>query len=164
MNDQDELQLTSESINSISNEVLADYFTRLYQYLQVSGCVTLPCCALPAAAAHSACSQPPLSCMCMPDCYLAILLQVVENRLFSEGLHVLGQPPSQQHMAQYLQAYFDEGLSEQAVSAVVERRGEGLEAVRCPCIGSCASHPLESTQHIKCLSLMLCGSQSNAVA
>jgi cobalamin biosynthesis Mg chelatase CobN len=69
-----------------------------------------------------------------------MLLQVVENRLFSEGLHVLGQPPSQQHMAQYLQAYFDEGLSKEAVSAVIERRGDGLEAVRCPCIGCCPSH------------------------
>jgi cobalamin biosynthesis Mg chelatase CobN len=92
------------------------------------------------------------------NCHLSILLQVVENRLFSEGLHVLGQPPSQQHMAQYLQAYFDEGLSDEAISAVVERRGDGLEAVRCPCIGCCASHLLESIKHIIHFSLMLCGS------
>jgi cobalamin biosynthesis Mg chelatase CobN len=67
----------------------------------------------------------------MLNCHLSMSLQVVENRLFSEGLHVLGQPPTQQHMAQYLKAYFDEGLSDDAVSAVVEFRGEGLEAVRC---------------------------------
>ena len=91
------------------------------------------------------------------NCHLSILLQVVENRLFSEGLHVLGQPPSQQHMAQYLQAYFDEGLSDNAVSAVIEQRGEGLEAVRCPCIGCCACHLLEGTQQIRRLSLVLCG-------
>jgi hypothetical protein len=30
-------------------------------------------------------------------------LQVLENRLFSEGLHVLGAPPSDAQMAQYLE-------------------------------------------------------------
>lgn len=30
-------------------------------------------------------------------------LQVLENRLFSEGLHVLGAPPSNAQMAQYLE-------------------------------------------------------------
>ncbi|EIE25813.1 hydrogenobyrinic acid a,c-diamide cobaltochelatase, partial [Coccomyxa subellipsoidea C-169] len=41
-------------------------------------------------------------------------LQVVEGRLFSEGLHVLGQPPGPDQMRQYLSAYFGEGLSEAA--------------------------------------------------
>ena len=146
MNDQDELQLTSESVNSISNEVLADYFSRLYQYLQVSGGTTLLRRALKAALPSACSQQAPLSCMCMVDCHLSAM-QVVENRLFSEGLHVLGQPPSQQHMAQYLQAYFDKGLSHDAVSAVVEQRGEGLEAVRYDCIACCSSHLLESIKH-----------------
>ena len=45
-------------------------------------------------------------------------LQVVEGRLFSEGLHVLGQPPSEGHMRQYLAAYFDGDLPEEAVDAL----------------------------------------------
>jgi cobalamin biosynthesis Mg chelatase CobN len=131
MNNRDELQLTSESVNSISNDALADYFSRLYQYLQVSSGTELLRCALRAALP---CMFPANTTMCMDDCHLSVM-QIVENRLFSEGLHVLGQPPSQQHMAQYLQAYFNEGISDEAVSAVVEQRSDGLAAVRCPCIG-----------------------------
>ena len=56
--------------------------------------------------------------------------QVVEGRLFSEGLHVLGQPPSPNQMRQYLSAYFGEGLPEAAVDAVVEAGDRGIEAVR----------------------------------
>ena len=56
--------------------------------------------------------------------------QVVENRLFSEGLHVLGRPPTEAHLAQYLSAFFDKGLGPHAVDAVVQARGGGLEAVR----------------------------------
>jgi magnesium chelatase subunit H len=52
---------------------------------------------------------------------------VVENRLFSEGLHVLGQPPSHAHMGQYLEAYFGGELPGEAVQAVVgEREEDGL--------------------------------------
>ncbi|CAL8470018.1 g9560 [Coccomyxa elongata] len=57
-------------------------------------------------------------------------LQVVEGRLFSEGLHVLGQPPSPDQMRQYLSAYFGEGLPEAAVDAVVKAGDKGIEAVR----------------------------------
>ncbi|MCL1471123.1 magnesium chelatase subunit H [Argonema antarcticum] len=35
-------------------------------------------------------------------------LQVLENRLFSSGLHVLGEPPNDEEMASYLNAYFGE--------------------------------------------------------
>ncbi|MGA9378716.1 MAG: magnesium chelatase subunit H [Phormidium sp.] len=35
-------------------------------------------------------------------------LQVLENRLFSSGLHVLGEPPNEEEMAAYLNAYFGE--------------------------------------------------------
>lgn len=38
-------------------------------------------------------------------------LQVLENRLFSSGLHVLGEPPDSEALAGYLDAYFD-GKSE----------------------------------------------------
>ncbi len=34
-------------------------------------------------------------------------LQVLENRLFSSGLHVLGEPPDSEALAGYLDAYFD---------------------------------------------------------
>lgn len=33
-------------------------------------------------------------------------LQVLENRLFSSGLHILGEPPNQEELAGYLEAYF----------------------------------------------------------
>ncbi|MEW6494797.1 MAG: magnesium chelatase subunit H, partial [Cyanobacteriota bacterium] len=45
-------------------------------------------------------------------------LQVVEQRLFSSGLHTLGAAPDSEQLASYLQAYFGEELSEQVVSAV----------------------------------------------
>jgi len=35
-------------------------------------------------------------------------LQVLENRLFSSGLHVLGEPPNEEEMTAYLNAYFGE--------------------------------------------------------
>ncbi len=40
--------------------------------------------------------------------------QELENRLFSEGLHVLGAPPTQEQAAQYLSAYFGDDLPEGA--------------------------------------------------
>jgi len=45
-------------------------------------------------------------------------LQVVEQRLFSSGLHTLGKVPNAEELASYLQAYFGEELSEEVVSAV----------------------------------------------
>jgi magnesium chelatase subunit H len=47
-------------------------------------------------------------------------LQEVENRVFSEGLHVLGQPPSTDQTFKYLSAYFGDDLSPEAVQAVAE--------------------------------------------
>jgi len=38
-------------------------------------------------------------------------LQVVECRLFSSGLHVLGEPPNSEEMTSYLEAYFGDRLS-----------------------------------------------------
>lgn len=40
----------------------------------------------------------------------ACVRQVVESRLFSEGLHVLGAAPSPSQMAQYLSAFFGDEL------------------------------------------------------
>ncbi|MFB2935977.1 magnesium chelatase subunit H [Aerosakkonemataceae cyanobacterium BLCC-F154] len=39
-------------------------------------------------------------------------LQVLENRLFSSGLHVLGEPPNEEEMTAYLNAYFGEERTE----------------------------------------------------
>ena len=56
---------------------------------------------------------------------------MVEGRLFSEGLHVLGQPPSEDHMRQYLAAYFDGDLPEEAVDALATTGNDvSVDAVR----------------------------------
>ncbi|MEO1559586.1 MAG: cobaltochelatase subunit CobN [Cyanobacteria bacterium J06632_19] len=50
------------------------------------------------------------------DDYLVKLyeyLQVLENRLFSSGLHVLGEAPNQEEMKSYLDAYFEEEKEEE---------------------------------------------------
>ena len=58
------------------------------------------------------------------------VLQVVEGRLFSEGLHVLGQPPNEGHMRQYLEAYFDNSLPSEAVDALVAAEDATVDTVR----------------------------------
>ncbi|MBF2063575.1 MAG: magnesium chelatase subunit H [Calothrix sp. C42_A2020_038] len=48
------------------------------------------------------------------DDYLVKLyeyLQVLENRLFSSGLHVLGEAPNEERMQSYLEAYFGEEMT-----------------------------------------------------
>ncbi|HEY9598417.1 MAG TPA: magnesium chelatase subunit H, partial [Cyanophyceae cyanobacterium] len=45
-------------------------------------------------------------------------LQVVEQRLFSSGLHTLGEAPNEEELASYLQAYFGEELPEGVINAV----------------------------------------------
>ena len=45
-------------------------------------------------------------------------LQIVEQRLFSSGLHVLGKTPSEEELDAYLEAYFGEKLSERERRAV----------------------------------------------
>ncbi|WP_375476840.1 magnesium chelatase subunit H [uncultured Nostoc sp.] len=52
------------------------------------------------------------------DNYLVELyeyLQVLENRLFSSGLHTLGEAPNEEELASYLEAYFgeEEGINEE---------------------------------------------------
>jgi magnesium chelatase subunit H len=59
------------------------------------------------------------------DRYLAKLyeyLQVLENRLFSSGLHVLGTPPTPAAFVSYLQAYWgdDRALPDEAIWAIAE--------------------------------------------
>merc|ERR1719482_1357470 len=45
-------------------------------------------------------------------------LQVVEGRLFSEGLHSLGAAPTQEQLFKYLSAYLGEGLPAGAIKAI----------------------------------------------
>ncbi|HEY9658363.1 MAG TPA: magnesium chelatase subunit H, partial [Allocoleopsis sp.] len=45
-------------------------------------------------------------------------LQVLENRLFSSGLHVLGEPPTPEALQSYLTAYLGETLPVAAIEAV----------------------------------------------
>ena len=42
-------------------------------------------------------------------------LQVLEQRLFSSGLHVLGEAPNQENLKSYLDAYFDDDLSDNLI-------------------------------------------------
>ncbi|CAG9464037.1 unnamed protein product [Pedinophyceae sp. YPF-701] len=55
-------------------------------------------------------------------------LQVVESRLYSEGLHVLGSAPGSTELEQYLTAYFGDSLSADLVDEVV--RARSVEAAR----------------------------------
>lgn len=59
---------------------------------------------------------------------LFMYLQTLENRLFSEGLHVLGAAPSDSQMAQYLGAYYGDALPTEAVEVLAA--GQGVEAAR----------------------------------
>ncbi|MGL5060170.1 MAG: magnesium chelatase subunit H [Microcoleus sp.] len=51
-------------------------------------------------------------------------LQVVESRLFSAGLHVLGEPPNADEMLAYLEACFGERLSGKKVRKIVFEENE----------------------------------------
>ncbi|MGC8712634.1 MAG: cobaltochelatase subunit CobN, partial [Leptodesmis sp.] len=48
-------------------------------------------------------------------------LQVLENRLFSSGLHILGQPPDSDQLKTYLTAYFGDDLSEDLLQEIIEQ-------------------------------------------
>jgi magnesium chelatase subunit H len=47
-------------------------------------------------------------------------LHVLENRLFSSGLHVLGAPPTSDELASYLEAYFGGDLPEEMIWAIAQ--------------------------------------------
>jgi hypothetical protein len=66
-------------------------------------CMILACLPLPNSLPNVT-PPPPPSQEFLGWCErLFAYLQVLENRLFSEGLHVLGAPPSEGQMAQYLE-------------------------------------------------------------
>ncbi len=54
-------------------------------------------------------------------------LQVLEQRLFSSGLHLLGEAPSQENLKSYLDAYFDEDLSEDLIKEINPSPTNNLE-------------------------------------
>lgn len=45
-------------------------------------------------------------------------LQILENRLFSSGLHTLGKPPDSEELQRYLEAYFGEDLPAPLLTAI----------------------------------------------
>ncbi|MEH2437437.1 MAG: magnesium chelatase subunit H [Nostoc sp.] len=66
------------------------------------------------------------------DDYLVELyeyLQVLENRLFSSGLHTLGEAPNEEELGSYLEAYFggEEEENEPHSQSVSQRRRKGRE-------------------------------------
>ncbi len=56
-------------------------------------------------------------------------LQVLEQRLFSSGLHVLGEKPSKEELRSYLEAYFDGELSESEIDGIFSRRDAKTQRV-----------------------------------
>ncbi|EFN54112.1 hypothetical protein CHLNCDRAFT_25038 [Chlorella variabilis] len=57
-------------------------------------------------------------------------MQVVENRIFSEGLHVLGQAPPPDQTAQYLSAYFGDDLPPEAAVRIRDLLALNSEELR----------------------------------
>lgn len=55
-------------------------------------------------------------------------LQVLENRLFSSGLHVLGEAPTGEVLQSYLQAYFGESLKPEVLAALEQELPESPAA------------------------------------
>jgi magnesium chelatase subunit H len=49
-------------------------------------------------------------------------LQVLEQRLFSSGLHTLGDAPTEEGLKSYLEAYFGDDLSSEAIDLIVSHR------------------------------------------
>ena len=54
-------------------------------------------------------------------------LQVLENRLFSSGLHVLGQAPDAEQLHGYLSAYFGEDLKAELIEDISRLQGASVE-------------------------------------
>jgi magnesium chelatase subunit H len=57
-------------------------------------------------------------------------LQVLENRLFSSGLHILGDVPNEEEMESYLEAYFGNEPPSRSVSEGHSRQGRQEEEKR----------------------------------
>ena len=55
-------------------------------------------------------------------------LQVLEQRLFSSGLHVLGEAPNQEQLKSYLDAYFDTDFDNNAITELTQSNSAHQEA------------------------------------
>ena len=55
-------------------------------------------------------------------------LQVLEQRLFSSGLHVLGEAPNQEQLKSYLDAYFDANFDSSAIAELTNANSAHQEA------------------------------------
>jgi magnesium chelatase subunit H len=53
-------------------------------------------------------------------------LQVVEQRLFSSGLHTLGESPTEEGLNSYLEAYFEDKSTDKERKAIVTQ-DQGLQ-------------------------------------
>jgi magnesium chelatase subunit H len=56
-------------------------------------------------------------------------LQVLENRLFSSGLHILGEPPNEEAMQSYLDAYFSEGYQEVEANKIKQLLSQNTDEI-----------------------------------
>lgn len=52
----------------------------------------------------------------------------VENRLYSEGLHILGSPPNSEQMLKYLSAYFNGKLDDTVLQRIVDQDDTVMQA------------------------------------
>ncbi|MBO9999578.1 MAG: magnesium chelatase subunit H [Cyanobacteria bacterium SID2] len=78
-------------------------------------------------------------------------LQVVEQRLFSSGLHTLGTEPDSEQLESYLKAYFEDRLTPELISAVVDRNDRILKDPQLEENGYCEA--IEEAQQIRDLLL-----------
>ena len=74
-------------------------------------------------------------------------LQVLEQRLFSSGLHVLGESPNAEQLRSYLEAYFDGELSDSEIDLVISRRDAKAQKILENDL--VLSHKLEEGEKIK---------------
>jgi magnesium chelatase subunit H len=56
-------------------------------------------------------------------------LQVVEQRLFSSGLHVLGKAPNEEELKSYLEAYFGDDLSVELIDLIISRKDAEAQSI-----------------------------------
>ena len=61
---------------------------------------------------------------------LSDYLLVLQDRLFSSGLHVLGEPPSDSELKSYLNAYFGEKLTDEDFDKVIAEWHQGKKTTR----------------------------------
>ena len=88
-----DFNLTVENVHQLTSAMFRDYVADLYQYLMVR-------------------------LMAIARFFSRFCAQALENRLYSEGLHVLGKRPDSEAIARYLEAYFGSDLPEDVIARV----------------------------------------------